>query len=100
MKNGIGTNPAYRRVVAALEDCEERYGGLIKSIGGTIDSHLASTVATLRQIQFRRRGHRTHHTQSDFCDPSSTSLVLGKASLTVSRLRIETEIMWVTINSR
>jgi hypothetical protein len=37
MKNGIGTNPAYRRVVAALEDCEERYGGLIKSIGGTND---------------------------------------------------------------
>jgi len=56
MKNGIGTNPAYRKVVAALEDCEERYGGLIKSIGGTNDSRLASTIATLRlEAQQRRR---------------------------------------------
>ena len=56
MKNGIGTNIAYRKVVAALEDCEERYGGLIKSIGGTNDSRLASTIATLRlEAQQRRR---------------------------------------------
>lgn len=56
MKNGIGTNAAYRKVVAALEDCEERYGGLIKSIGGTNDSRLASTIATLRlEAQQRRR---------------------------------------------
>jgi two-component system sensor kinase FixL len=56
MKNGIDTSPAYRKVVAALEDCEERYGGLIKSIGSTDDSRLASTIATLRlEVQRRRR---------------------------------------------
>ena len=32
MKNEIATNPAYRKVVAALNDCEERYDGLIKSM--------------------------------------------------------------------
>jgi hypothetical protein len=32
MKNEMATNPAYRQVVAALNDCEERYDGLIKSI--------------------------------------------------------------------
>jgi two-component system sensor kinase FixL len=56
MKNGIATNPAYRKVVAALEDCEERYGGLVKSIGDTNNSRLASTIATLRlEVEHRRR---------------------------------------------
>src|ERR1700730_6787114 len=55
MKNEIATNPAYRKVVAALSDCEERYEGLVKSTDGTNDSRLASTVATLkREIALRR----------------------------------------------
>jgi two-component system sensor kinase FixL len=55
MKTEIATNPAYRKVVASLEDCEERYGDLIKSIGGTNDSRLKSTIATLKhEIQLRR----------------------------------------------
>jgi len=55
MKNEIATNPAYRKVVAALSDCEERYEGLAKSIDGTDDSRLASTVAALkREIELRR----------------------------------------------
>src|ERR1700730_14906131 len=55
MKNEIATNPAYRKVVAALSDCEERYEGLVKSTDGTNDSRLASTVATLkREIELRR----------------------------------------------
>src|SRR6267378_3828376 len=56
MKNEIATNPAYRKVVAALNDCETRYDGLIKSIGATNDSRLASTVATLKgEVELRRR---------------------------------------------
>jgi two-component system sensor kinase FixL len=55
MKNEIATNPAYRKVVAALSDCEERYEGLVKSIDGTDDSRLASTLATLKhEIELRR----------------------------------------------
>jgi signal transduction histidine kinase len=56
MKNVIVTNPAYRKVVAALANCEERYGSLIKSVGATNDSRLASTIATLRlEAEQRRR---------------------------------------------
>src|SRR6266550_2095369 len=56
MKNEIATNPAYRRVVAALDDCEKRYDGLIKQTGATNDLRLASTVAILKgEIEQRRR---------------------------------------------
>src|SRR5438067_10123831 len=56
MKNEIVTNPAYRRVVAALDDCEKRYDGLIKGTGATDDLRLASTVAILKgEVEQRRR---------------------------------------------
>ena len=56
MKNQIATNPAYRRVVAALDDCEKRYDGLIKRTGATNDLRLASTVAILKgEVEQRRR---------------------------------------------
>ena len=56
MKNGIATNPAYRKVVAALDDCERRYDGLIKRTGATNDSRLSSTVAILKgEVEQRRR---------------------------------------------
>jgi two-component system sensor kinase FixL len=55
MKNEIATHPAYRKVVAALSDCEERYDGLVKSMDGGNDSRLAATVTTLRrEIELRR----------------------------------------------
>jgi len=56
MKNEIVTNPAYRRVVAALDDCEKRYDRLIKGTGATDDLRLASTVAILKgEVEQRRR---------------------------------------------
>src|SRR5438874_7630942 len=56
MKNEIATNPAYRKVVAALDDCEKRYDGLIKGAGATDDLRLASTVAILKgEVEQRRR---------------------------------------------
>jgi signal transduction histidine kinase len=56
MKNEIATSPAYRKVVAALEDCEKRYDHLIKGAGATKDSRLASTVAILKdEVEQRRR---------------------------------------------
>src|SRR5437764_13565986 len=56
MKNEIATNPAYRKVVAALNDCEERYDGLIKSIGVTDSSRVACSIASLRrEVELRRR---------------------------------------------
>ena len=56
MKKQIATNPAYRRVVAALDDCEKRYDGLIKRTGATNDLRLASTVAILKgEVEQRRR---------------------------------------------
>src|ERR1700730_15566850 len=55
MNNEIGTNPAYRKVVAALDDCEKRYDSLIKGTG-TNDLRLASTVAILKgEVEQRRR---------------------------------------------
>jgi hypothetical protein len=48
MRKQIATNPASRRVVAALDDCEKRYDSLIKETGATNDSRLASTVAILK----------------------------------------------------
>src|SRR5207244_11843790 len=56
MKNEIAANPAYRRVVAALDDCERRYDGLIKWTGATNDLRLSSTVAILKgEVEQRRR---------------------------------------------
>src|SRR5438477_6998232 len=56
MKNEIVTNPAYRKVVAALDDCEKRYDRLIKWTGATNDLRLASTVAILKgEVELRRR---------------------------------------------
>ena len=56
MKNEIATNPAYRKVVAALDDCEKRYDSLIKWTGATNDSRLASTIAVLKgEVEQRRR---------------------------------------------
>ena len=56
MKKQIAANPAYRRVVAALDDCEKRYDGLIKQTGATNDLRLASTVAILKgEVEQRRR---------------------------------------------
>ena len=56
MKNEIATDSAYRTVVAALDDCEERYDVLIKRTGATNDLRFASTVARLKgEVQQRRR---------------------------------------------
>jgi signal transduction histidine kinase len=56
MKKQIATDPGYRRVVAALDDCEKRYDSLIKSTGATNDLRLASTVAILKgEVEQRRR---------------------------------------------
>src|SRR6266550_3618522 len=56
MKNEIATNPAYRKVVAALDDCEKRYDSLIKGTGASNDLRLASTVAILKdEVEKRRR---------------------------------------------
>src|SRR5207248_10065662 len=56
MKNKIATSPAYRKVVAALDDCEKRYDGLIKWTGATNDLRLYSTVAILQgEVEQRRR---------------------------------------------
>src|SRR5947207_13937930 len=72
MKKQIATNPAYRRVVAALDDCEKRYDGLIKRTGATNDLRLASTVAILKgEVEQRRRvasgsGNRTSTDRARF----------------------------------
>src|SRR6266550_5299987 len=56
MKTQIDTKPAYRRVVAALDDCEKRYDSLIKGTGATNDLRLASMVAILKgEVEQRRR---------------------------------------------
>jgi signal transduction histidine kinase len=56
MKKQIATNPAYRKVVAALDDCEKRYDALIKRTGASNDLRLASTIAVLKgEVEQRRR---------------------------------------------
>jgi signal transduction histidine kinase len=56
MKNEIAANPAYRKVVAALNDCEKRYDGLIEETAATDNLRLASTVAILKgEVEQRRR---------------------------------------------
>jgi signal transduction histidine kinase len=50
------TNPAYRKVVADLRTCEERYRGLVDSIDAAQDARLQSAVETLRaEVRHRRR---------------------------------------------
>jgi hypothetical protein len=56
MKKQIATNPAYRKVAAALDDCEKRYDALIKRTGVSNDLRLASTIAVLKgEVEQRRR---------------------------------------------
>jgi signal transduction histidine kinase len=56
MKKQIATNPAYRKVVAALDDCEKRYDALIKRTGVSNDLRLVSTIAVLKsEVEQRRR---------------------------------------------
>jgi two-component system CheB/CheR fusion protein len=55
MKDEIAPSAAYRKVVAALDDCEKRYA-LIKRTGVTNDLRLASTAAVLKgEVEQRRR---------------------------------------------
>ncbi len=59
MKKQIATNPAYRKVVAALDDCEKRYDALIKRTGVSDDLRLAflfSRSVTRRTANLKRRG--------------------------------------------
>jgi signal transduction histidine kinase len=52
----ITTNPAYRKVVAALDDCEQRYGALVKSMGDTDHSRLSAAVEALKkEAEARKR---------------------------------------------
>jgi signal transduction histidine kinase len=56
MKSDITTNPAYRKVVAALYDCEENYAALLESMGNTDHSRLSAAVETLKkEVHSRRR---------------------------------------------
>lgn len=56
MKNELPGNPTYRRVVADLRTCEERYGGLLKSINAVEDSRLTAAITTLKsEVRHRRR---------------------------------------------
>ncbi len=56
MKTDLTTNPAYRSVVAALDDCEQRYGALVKSMGDTDHSRLSAAVEALKkEAQARKR---------------------------------------------
>jgi two-component system sensor kinase FixL len=46
----------YRRVVAGLQDCEERYDGLLESIDDSGDSRLATALKALKnEVRNRRR---------------------------------------------
>ena len=56
MENEIPVNPAYRKVVADLGDCEERYATLLESMSATDDSGLASPLATIKSEVRQRRG--------------------------------------------
>jgi two-component system sensor kinase FixL len=56
MKDKVQGDADYRRVVAGLQDCEERYTGLLKSIDGEVDSRLAAALAALKtEVRHRRR---------------------------------------------
>lgn len=101
MKNVTATNPAYRKVVAALSDCEERYDGLVRSLGGTKDSRLESTISTLkREIELRRgievelltaveteRQRIGQDLHDDLCQRlGATALLLGSLAKKISAL--------------
>lgn len=51
----VAADPAYRKVIADLHTCEERYGGLLKSISETEDSRLVSAIRTLKSEVRQRR---------------------------------------------
>ena len=53
MKNEIPSKPSYRRVVADLRDCEERYDDVVKSLSVPNDRRLASMLKV--EIRQRRR---------------------------------------------
>jgi two-component system sensor kinase FixL len=50
------TKPAYRKVVADLHDCEERYSTLVNSLDGPEDARVKSIFAALKsEVAHRRR---------------------------------------------
>lgn len=50
------TEVNYRKVVAGLQDCEERYSALLKSIDDSADSRLAAALEELKnEVRNRRR---------------------------------------------
>lgn len=54
-KHEVDASPAYRKVVAELHTCEERYDGLVKSMGSIEDERLAAAIATLEsEVRHRR----------------------------------------------
>lgn len=56
MKSNITTNAAYRNVVAALDDCEQRYGALVNSMGDTDHVRLSAAVDALKkEVESRKR---------------------------------------------
>lgn len=56
MKDNVEADAAYRKVVAGLQDCEERYRGLLKSLGSGADSRLANALTMLQtEVRQRRR---------------------------------------------
>lgn len=58
-ENQITTYPAYRQVVADLNDCEERYRRLSESTNATNKGHRATAVALLKDEMELRRGLET-----------------------------------------
>jgi signal transduction histidine kinase len=55
MKKKVENDGDYRRVVAGLQHCEERYTGLLKSVDGGADSRLAAALAALKsEVRHRR----------------------------------------------
>jgi two-component system sensor kinase FixL len=56
MEKQVVTKPAYRKVVAKLADCEERYSGLVESLSETQDSRLETALETLKkEVELRRQ---------------------------------------------
>lgn len=49
-------SPAYRKVIADLRSCEERYRGLLDSLPKTDDARLKSALSTLKSEVRQRRG--------------------------------------------
>jgi signal transduction histidine kinase len=55
MENEIPANPAYRRVVADLRDCEERYAVLEQSLSATADSAVSPALTAIKNEVRQRR---------------------------------------------